>query len=80
MHCTLVVALASGTSSGIDAETPGGTTPYESIEDEEAGEVDETEKSGEDEDKGNSERAVGTVVPQGKDSGAWLRVFIYFYC
>ncbi|KAM5544419.1 hypothetical protein V8D89_002079 [Ganoderma adspersum] len=46
-----VVALVSGTSSGIDMETPGGMTPYESIEDGEAGEVDETEKSGEDKDK-----------------------------
>ncbi|KAM5536888.1 hypothetical protein V8D89_009435 [Ganoderma adspersum] len=46
-----VVALASGTSSGIDTETPGSTTPYESIEDGEAGEVDKTEKSGEDKDK-----------------------------
>ena len=47
------------------------------FEDEEAEEVDGTEKSSEDEEKDNG--TVGTAVPQGKDSGAWLSFFLCFH-
>ena len=60
----------SGTSSGLDTETPGGTTPYNSetpVEDEESGDAPE------------QSAAVEGSEARGNDSGAQYVLCVVFW-